>query len=71
MWSARSSGVEDDRLLLRRLRDDDAAIEAFCEDYAYLIWGLIELFQTTGDAADLQWARQLMDVQTSKFLDDA
>ena len=60
---------EDDRLLLRRLRGDDAAIEAFCEDYACLIWGLIELFQTTGDAADLQWARQLMDVQTSKFLD--
>src|SRR5207253_1261049 len=31
--------------LLRRFRDGHAEIEAYAEDYAYLIFGLLELFQ--------------------------
>jgi uncharacterized protein YyaL (SSP411 family) len=58
-----------DRRLYRRYRDEEAAVDAFCEDYAYLAWGLIELFQATGDAAWLTWARDLVDVQTSLFYD--
>jgi len=34
----------DDRTLLRRYRDGDASIEGYAEDYAFLIWGLFELF---------------------------
>ncbi|HEX5214650.1 MAG TPA: thioredoxin domain-containing protein [Vicinamibacterales bacterium] len=64
LWRAR------ERVLLRRYRDGDAAIDGFCEDYACLIWGLLELFQATGDAAHLEWARELMDVQTAKFFDE-
>ena len=30
----------DDRRLFRRYRDRDAAVEAFCEDYACLTWGV-------------------------------
>ena len=35
--------------LLRRYRDGEAAIDAYAEDYACLIWGLLELFQADGD----------------------
>ena len=41
MWRAA------DGTLLRRYRDGDAAIDGYAEDYAYLIWGLLELFQAT------------------------
>ena len=59
-----------ERRLFRRYRAGDAGIDGFCEDYACLAWGLIELFQTTGDAAWLTWARELVATQTSLFSDD-
>jgi uncharacterized protein YyaL (SSP411 family) len=60
-----SSGV-----LLRRYRDRDAAIEGYAEDYAFLIWGLLELFQATGTAAWLEWAIELQKRQDDLFWDD-
>ena len=33
------------QILKRRYRDGDAAIDGYAEDYAYLIFGLMELFQ--------------------------
>jgi uncharacterized protein YyaL (SSP411 family) len=60
----------DAKRLLRRYRDGDAAVDAFCEDYAFLIWGLIELFQTGGDVAWLDWALELQAVQTTLFWDE-
>ncbi len=56
--------------LLRRYRDGEAAIPAYAEDYAYLIWGLLELFQASGDAAWLEWATALQTVQDRRFWDD-
>src|SRR5262249_26911881 len=35
-------------VLLRRERAGHASIDGFAEDYAYFIWGLLELFQTGG-----------------------
>ena len=58
-----------ERLLLRRLREGEAAIDGFCEDYACLAWGLIELFQATGHGRWLDWAVELTDVQTERFFD--
>jgi uncharacterized protein len=55
--------------LLRRHRDGESAIDAFCEDYAYLTWGLVELFQATGDSAWLEWALELVEAQTTLFFD--
>ncbi|WP_022834747.1 thioredoxin domain-containing protein [Salisaeta longa] len=40
---------DDEGRLLHRYRDGDAAIRAHLDDYAYLIWGLIALHQTTLD----------------------
>ena len=59
-----------DRNLLRRFRDGEAAIDAFCEDYAYLAWGALELFQATGDPEWLSWAIDLTDAQISRFYDE-
>jgi len=60
---------EADRVLLRRFRDGEAAVEAFCEDYACLSHGLLELFQATGDGQWLEWALVLTELQTRKFHD--
>jgi hypothetical protein len=58
-----------DGRLLRRYRAGDAAIEAYAEDYAYLVWGLLELFQATGDAEWIEWAIALQSQQDEKFWD--
>jgi len=55
--------------LLRRYRGGDAAIDAFAEDYAFLVFGLIELFQASHDRAWLDWALQLQDRQDELFWD--
>jgi hypothetical protein len=58
-----------DGRLLRRYRDGDAAIDAYAEDYAYLIWGLLELFQADGEASWLEWALTLRRQMDEKFWD--
>ncbi len=60
----------DERTLLRRYRAGDAAIDAFAEDYAYLVFGLLELFQASGDVQWLAWARELQARQDELFWDD-
>ena len=56
--------------LLRRYRAGDAAIPAYAEDYASLVWGLVELVETTGDANTLEWAVRLQARQDALFWDD-
>ena len=63
--------VESGQRLLRRYRDGEAAIDGYAEDYAYLIHGLLELFQADGDPAWLEWATTLQSVQDRLFWDDA
>jgi uncharacterized protein YyaL (SSP411 family) len=46
-------------VLLRRYRRGHAAIEGFAEDYACLVWGLLELFQASGRTRWLTWACHL------------
>jgi uncharacterized protein YyaL (SSP411 family) len=64
MWNAES------RQLLRRYRGGDAAIEAYAEDYAYLIFGVLEIFQAGGDPEWLSWARELQARQDELFWDE-
>ena len=56
-------------VLKRRYRDGDAAIDGYAEDYAYLIFGLLELFQADGDPHWLAWARTLQQRQDEQFWD--
>ena len=46
------------------------AIEAYAEDYACLVWGLLELFQADGDPGWLEWALSLQRRQDELFWDD-
>jgi uncharacterized protein YyaL (SSP411 family) len=59
------------RTLLRRYRQGDAGVEAYAEDYACLIFGLLELFQTTGEPRWLEWAVTLQHTQDRLFWDEA
>jgi hypothetical protein len=65
MWSGRTGR------LLRRYRDGSAAIEAYAEDYAFLIFGLLELFQAGHEPAWLEWAVALQGRQDALFGDPA
>jgi len=64
MWHAGT------RTLLRRYRDGHAEIEAYAEDYAYLIFGLLELFQADADPIWLEWAIALQQQQDELFWDE-
>ncbi len=48
--------IDSDCRLWRRFRQGEAEINGFLEDYAFLIWGLIELYQTVFDAQYLERA---------------
>lgn len=59
----------EDGRLLKRYREGDAGLPAHLDDYAYLIWGLIELYETTFDVRYLEAAIELQRVQTAQFGD--
>jgi uncharacterized protein YyaL (SSP411 family) len=63
MWNERS------QTLLRRFRQGSAEIDGYAEDYAYLIFGLLELFQADPDVEWLQWAADLQKRQDELFWD--
>jgi uncharacterized protein YyaL (SSP411 family) len=56
--------------LLHRYRDGEAAVEAHLDDYAFLIWGMIELYETSFDVNDLQAALDLNREVIRHFWDD-
>ena len=45
-------------------------MDGYAEDYAYLVFGLLELFQAGGDPEWLQWALQLQERQDALFWDE-
>ncbi|HZT77194.1 MAG TPA: thioredoxin domain-containing protein [Vicinamibacterales bacterium] len=61
----------DGRTLLRRYRDGHADIDAYAEDYAGLIFGLLELFQADADPMWLEWAIALQRRQDELFWDES
>ncbi|NLI58913.1 MAG: thioredoxin domain-containing protein [Clostridium sp.] len=62
--------VRDDGRLLARYRDGDAGILAYVDDYAFLIWGLIELYETTYKPIYLKRAIKLNDDLLKLFWDN-
>jgi uncharacterized protein YyaL (SSP411 family) len=59
-----------DGRLLHRYRDGEAAIPAHIDDYAFLIWGLLELYEATFEGRYLRAALSLNDVLLAHFWDD-
>jgi uncharacterized protein YyaL (SSP411 family) len=62
---------EESGVLLRRYRQGEAGVDGYAEDYAYLIFGLLELFQADGDSRWLEWAATLQRQQDALFWDPA
>jgi uncharacterized protein len=63
LWDPATGG------LLRRYRKGESGVEGYAEDYAFLIFGLLELFQADGDAQWLEWAQALQARQNALFWD--
>jgi len=59
-----------DGRLLHRYRDGEAALPAYVDDYAFLIWGMLELYETTFEVVYLQSALNLNDDLLKHFWDD-
>ncbi|MCJ7716578.1 MAG: hypothetical protein MUO54_08665 [Anaerolineales bacterium] len=56
--------------LLKRYRDGEAGLPAHLDDYAYLVWGYLELYEAVFDPVYLQRAVDLNQMMLSEFWDD-
>jgi len=63
LWDA------EKRLLLRRYRDGEAAVQGFNADYAFLVQGLLDLYEASFELRWLDWAEQLVERQIELFGD--
>ena len=59
-----------DGRLLHRYRDGQAGVEANLDDYAFLVWGLIELYEAIFDARHLEVALELTRDMVRHFWDE-
>jgi uncharacterized protein YyaL (SSP411 family) len=65
----RSEMIDPEGRLLHRYREGEAAIPAFADDYAFLIWGLLELYEASFDAEYLREAVRLNGELLDRFWD--
>ncbi|MBI2337385.1 MAG: thioredoxin domain-containing protein [Deltaproteobacteria bacterium] len=63
------AGIHDSELF-RRWRDGEAKYLGTLEDYAFLIFGLLELYVTSHDEQWFSWALALQKKQDELFLDE-
>jgi uncharacterized protein len=66
----RQTDVDGHKSLLHRYREKEAAIPAHADDYAFLTWGLIELYQTQFDLRWLETALELTEEFLEQFWDE-
>ncbi len=59
----------DNNRLLHRYRDGNADINGYLDDYAFLVWGLIELYEATFEVEYLKLAIDLNAQMISHFWD--
>ncbi|MCJ8012595.1 thioredoxin domain-containing protein [Paenibacillus sp. KQZ6P-2] len=62
---------QEDGRLLARYREGDTAFTAYLDDYAFLMWGLIELYEATGDTEYVKRVISLKDIMIEDFWDEA
>lgn len=68
MIASRLKGAEPGTLK-RRYRQGEAAIDGFLDDYAFLIQGLLDLYEAAFDVQWLAWAIELQETQDRLFWD--
>ena len=66
----RATLLQDDGRLRHRYRNGNAGITGTLDDYAFLIWGLLELYETTFDVDALETALVLNKQCLAHFWDD-
>jgi uncharacterized protein YyaL (SSP411 family) len=59
-----------DGRLMHRYRDGSVFIPAFLDDYAFLTWACLALYDATGDPKHLRRATDLQDETLARFWDD-
>jgi uncharacterized protein YyaL (SSP411 family) len=59
-----------DGSLIHRYRDGEASLPAHIDDYAFLIWGLLELYEASFDADHLRLALDLNQYLLKQFWDE-
>lgn len=55
--------------LYHRCRDGEAALSGFLDDYAFFIWGLIELYEATFEVSYLKLALEFNNILLNQFWD--
>lgn len=61
--------LREDGRLLARYRDGESAFLGYLDDYAFLIWGLLELYEATFETDYLMYAMNLQEQQFTLFWD--
>ncbi len=61
---------DDGGLLYHRYAKSEKAVAGFLDDYAFLVWGLIEIYEAIFDDRYLQTALELTKVMIEKFWDE-
>lgn len=62
--------VREDGRLLARYRDGEAAYLGYLDDYAFYVWGLIELYEATWQSKYMEQAIQFTKAMIDLFWDD-
>jgi len=58
------------KILFRNYREGRSAVEGFADDYAFVIQGLLDLYEASFDVGWLRWAIELQETQDRLFFDD-
>lgn len=64
-----SKMLKDGEKLIHRYRDGEANLTSCFDDYAFIIWGLLELYETTFDIKCLELLIKLQDHSIEHFWD--
>jgi uncharacterized protein YyaL (SSP411 family) len=59
------------KVLFRNYREARSSVEGFADDYAFLIQGLLDLYEASFDVLWLRWAEELQETQDRLFFDEA
>jgi uncharacterized protein len=61
---------DSDKTLFRSYREGRSAVEGFADDYAFVVQGLLDLYEASFDVEWLKFATQLQETQDRLFFDE-